>query len=340
MIVLLVCGILAAVALASCFIWGRIRSISANIHRLREEEDGLRGKVASLQYERDMYAAASENTRTSLDEAYNKLTELNQTILSKREELAYCESTVSMLRQSAEHERMLMAQEMEARRQLLENEVMAAHNKLVEEMESRRIDAADSFAEELDAYEGQRQLWEQELKKWRNRVSVEKDTYHTAWAHNHAVLEDEARHYLGLTDRDRGDLDELMRVCGKLRNPVPVYKAIYDVYFKTSVGVMAQDIGANGVCGIYLLTDRTNGKVYVGQSVNIGDRWRQHVRRGCGAEVGTIAGGKLYGAMMEHGVWNFKFEVLEVVDKDSLTEREKYWIHYFNSVENGYNSKG
>lgn len=340
MIVFLICGLVAAVLLAGWCVWSHFKSLSADLRRLREEENYLRGKVDSLRYECNMYSVTAETTRASLDEAYNKLTELNQTISSKREELAYCESTVSMLRQSIEHERASMAQEMEARRQLLENEVMAAHNKLVEEMESRRLDAADSFAEELDAYEGQRQLWEQELKKWRNRVSVEKDTYHTAWAHNHSVLEDEVRHYLGLTDRDRGDLDELMRVCGKLRNPVPVYKAIYDVYFKTSVGVMAQDIGANGVCGIYLLTDRTNGKVYVGQSVNIGDRWRQHVRRGCGAEVGTIAGGKLYGAMMEHGVWNFKFEVLEVVDKDSLTEREKYWIHYFNSVENGYNSKG
>ena len=45
----------------------------------------------------------------------------------------------------------------------------------------------------------------------------------------------------------------------------------------------------------------------------------------------------LYRAMRKYGVEHFKHEVVEECDDTLLDEREKYWISYFDSYNNGYN---
>jgi len=59
---------------------------------------------------------------------------------------------------------------------------------------------------------------------------------------------------------------------------------------------------------------------YVGQTLNGHERWRQHIKRGVGAEPATR--NKLYPAMLEFGVENFTFEWIEDCDAVFLDERE------------------
>jgi len=46
---------------------------------------------------------------------------------------------------------------------------------------------------------------------------------------------------------------------------------------------------------------------YVGQSNNIAERWKQHIKRGVGADPPTQ--NKLYPAMLEFGAEKFTFEI-------------------------------
>lgn len=42
--------------------------------------------------------------------------------------------------------------------------------------------------------------------------------------------------------------------------------------------------------------------------------------------------------MNKYGIDNFSFEIIEECEKDKLSDREKYWINYYNSISpNGYN---
>jgi hypothetical protein len=77
---------------------------------------------------------------------------------------------------------------------------------------------------------------------------------------------------------------------------------------------------------------------YIGQSVNIGDRWIQHGKRAIGLD--PLAGIKLYEVMRDKGIENFYWEVVEVVkDKELLGDREKYWGDFYCCKENGLNKK-
>ena len=83
------------------------------------------------------------------------------------------------------------------------------------------------------------------------------------------------------------------------------------------------------VRGIYKVTNKVNGKVYIGQSVDIGRRWRQHMT----AEDDIY----FHKAIQKYGVDNFIWEVIEKCKKSELDERESYWIEYYDSYNKGYN---
>ena len=96
-------------------------------------------------------------------------------------------------------------------------------------------------------------------------------------------------------------------------------------------------VGSSIKTGIYKITNLKNNMCYVGQAVNVADRWKQHIKRGLGAEAPTR--NKLYPAMVEFGVENFSFELIEECDRSLLDEREDYWQDYFKAKEFGYSIK-
>ena len=96
-------------------------------------------------------------------------------------------------------------------------------------------------------------------------------------------------------------------------------------------------LGKESVCGIYKITNLLTEQVYIGQSVNVADRWKQHCK--CGLGIDASVTNKLYNAMQKYGVWNFSFELLEQVhQRNLLNEKEKFWIDMYQSNKFGYNS--
>lgn len=84
---------------------------------------------------------------------------------------------------------------------------------------------------------------------------------------------------------------------------------------------------------IYIIKNKINDKVYVGQTINkIETRFTNHKM------ASRIEDTKLYRAIRKYGEDNFYIELLEEVEIDSLNEREKYWINFYDSYNNGYNS--
>ena len=81
--------------------------------------------------------------------------------------------------------------------------------------------------------------------------------------------------------------------------------------------------------GIYKITNKINGKAYVGQSVNIETRWLKHRK--------DTHNHDLRNDINNYGLENFIFEVLELCELEQLNERERYWIKHYNTYEQGYN---
>ena len=82
--------------------------------------------------------------------------------------------------------------------------------------------------------------------------------------------------------------------------------------------------------GIYKIQNKLNGKIYIGQSKHIYQRWKQHKSCQKPNAILTIA-------FQKYGIDNFSFEIIEECNQKDLDEKEKYWIKYYNSYEDGYN---
>lgn len=149
----------------------------------------------------------------------------------------------------------------------------------------------------------------------------------------------ESFYRISFSTEELDELKELNKVIKILRNPQPFYKAIYDIYYKNKISdLVNRVVGRGRLSGIYKITHTDSGRNYVGKSVDIGDRWKQHVKRGTGAELATD--NKLYSAMKELGVQNFQFEIVETTeDISKLSEMEKYWQEFFQSKEFGFSMK-
>lgn len=155
-----------------------------------------------------------------------------------------------------------------------------------------------------------------------------------------AELEREKKDFyrLQLSDIDIEEIAKLRSVEPYLRNKEPLNKVIYKVYYeKPYTDLIGRVVGAKSKTGIYKITNLENQMCYVGQAINIAERWKQHIKRGIGAEQPTR--NKLYPAMLALGVENFTFEIIEECKPQDLNAREDYWQDYFKAKEYGYSIK-
>jgi len=86
--------------------------------------------------------------------------------------------------------------------------------------------------------------------------------------------------------------------------------------------------------GIYMIKNKLNNKIYVGQSSNIENRWWKHKSF---LNKNTHHNKRLQEDWNKYGKENFMMKILEECPNSLLNEREIYWINHFNSFENGYN---
>jgi group I intron endonuclease len=88
---------------------------------------------------------------------------------------------------------------------------------------------------------------------------------------------------------------------------------------------------------IYKITNRINGKVYIGQTVqqNPKRRWYEHraAAKGDGQQ-------HLYQSMRKHGINSFDWEVIDQADSlEKLNQLETKWIEHFRMLVECYNHR-
>lgn len=152
------------------------------------------------------------------------------------------------------------------------------------------------------------------------------------------VKQKEQFYKLNLSEIDIEEIKKLRSIIPYLRSAEPINKVIWKVYYEKSyTDLIGRVIGQGIHTGIYKITNIENQKCYIGQAVNIADRWKQHIKRGVGAEAPTR--NKLYPVMYELGPEQFTFEILEECDKSLLDSREDYWQEFYQAKEFGYSIK-
>lgn len=130
----------------------------------------------------------------------------------------------------------------------------------------------------------------------------------------------------------------------KLINTLQEIKGIYPELEKELAGIewkkiwlpkvqalcVREKLGCRGIYRLVLKEDKN--VCYVGQAVNVKERWYEHIKKMIGAD--GRGNEKLY----EYRPEDFEWSVVEREVGD-LNKAERYWIEYYCCVEKGLNSK-
>ena len=244
-----------------------------------------------------------EQSKESADIFYKNNLELAQTNLEialEKERKKYCRE-VELLEQSLETAREEQVAGYLSQIELTRNEI----NALTAQLDQMRADTAAAINAAKRA---------EEMKESRDFYRIQ------------------------LSDLDVEEIKMLRSVAPYLRDKEPLNKVIWKVYYEKPVNdLIGRVIGSGIHTGIYKITDIENEKCYVGQAASLADRWKQHIKRGVGAEAPTR--NKLYPVMFEKGPENFTFEVLEECARTDLDAREDYFQEFYQAMTWGYSIK-
>lgn len=86
---------------------------------------------------------------------------------------------------------------------------------------------------------------------------------------------------------------------------------------------------------IYKIINIVDNKIYIGCTIyELEKRFCEHIYRGLKTDSNT----KLYNSIKKYGSENFNIELIEICDLSCIYEREKFYIDYYDTYNNGLNS--
>lgn len=145
-------------------------------------------------------------------------------------------------------------------------------------------------------------------------------------------------HRIILSDEAKEDIEILKDAASRLHNQVGLNKIIWENYIKKPFNIMIKNVLNNEeFSGIYKITNLKTNESYIGKSANIKTRFKTHVQTALG--LGSAPTSVLYMKLIEYGIDNFKFEIIEKAPKEKLNELEKFYINFYDTVVYGYNEK-
>lgn len=151
-------------------------------------------------------------------------------------------------------------------------------------------------------------------------------------------LEEQQDFYrIKIDPKDVDDIKILRDIAPRLRHPEAINKVIWSGYYQKPLAELRKRLLPNGdVSCVYMATRIKTKEMYIGQTTSFDKRLQEHTRSALG--IGTLASSMLHKKMYEDGPEQFLWQILEVVPKDKLRERESYYIDFYKSNKFGLNT--
>ena len=176
------------------------------------------------------------------------------------------------------------------------------------------------------------------LTKEINEYSAKQAAINEAILRQRALEEQQDFYRVCLGPEAANDVEILNAARRNLKKPEIIDKIIYDNYIGKPVLEMIKRVLQNTTCsGIYKITCIKTGEIYIGKSTDVKSRWQQHCKSAF--NCGTIAHSLLHTKMKQYGIEQFTFELVEQVPKEQLSEREKFYINFYQTKETGLNER-
>lgn len=263
-------------------------------------------------------------------EKQKKLLEINTSIQDQNEVLQTIRATAESLKKDAqvnadkEYQRVLEA---------MKREYDDKEEELINNFNEKEKALKNDYTKQKAEYDKNIKEVSELLNDLKSKYSARME----AKLREEEIKSKESYYKLNISDQDKEDIKCLRQLQGRLGRRDSIDKLIWDVYYKPAYDALMPRLSpsASKICGIYKITNVTTGMAYIGQSVDIKERFRQHIKAAISSSPAT---NKLYQAMKEYGLYDFTFEILEKdIPRTKLNERETYWIDFYDTKKFGLN---
>ena len=292
----------------------------------------LFNKVRQLKQQEITLEKEKQNIKIQIRNKQIKISNLNHQIINKQNKLL-------QLKQLQQQEQTIL----DTKKKTRQNELQQIEQNYEEQRIKHRQDFHQSIRQQQ--IEMKSQLYQQigKIQRVRNQIQSSlvqlKSVYQAATAARLRQQEEQDKisfYRIKISEKQINDITNLQEWKKELNDPSIVSKIIWSAFImKPTTDLCNRVLGSGSVCGIYKITNKQTGDIYIGQSVNVADRWKQHVK--CGLGIDASATNKLYNNMQKYGVWNFTFEILQKCTRDKLNEKERFWIQMYQSNKVGLN---
>lgn len=285
-----------------------------------------------LQEHRQLCENAIDDARTATsnmcDELQERVNVVDQLLLAKQEEY---NRLLEAQKQSVDA---VAAEYKIAQLEKLDNEIKLLYNKEEEKVRATIAELQQKLYDEM----GVKQELFVQLSKEVEQMKITRDSLNEDILRRKELEEHEEYYRVVVSEFAKADINLLMDVRDKLHIRESLDKLIYETYVSKAVTEMTRRVlNGEAPSGIYKITRLKTGEIYIGKSTDVKKRWTEHCKTAFG--VGSIAHSILHTTMKKDGIDNFTFELLEKVPKDKLTEREKYWIAFYDTKKYGMNER-
>ena len=300
----------------------------------RKKINALIKKIDELTAEGARLTEQNEIEQRALDELTKKITASTLTIakldgdriVATQRAAEAREATDRLLK--SEHER--AAAELKGVKQLEEERMKNEFKEKEQILTSQYAFKKQQFQEEFEMM--QQFYWEKidEAKAELGDFAARQAAIHEAIIREREIQEKEDFYRIVIKENDTKDIEVLRSIEPRLTNREVLNKLIYEVFIKRPLAEMEKRVlQGRKIGGIYKITYIKTGEAYIGRSVDIANRWKEHCLSSL--NIGTIAHSTFHNFLAEKGLQNFTWEVLEEVDKDKQSSREKYWIEFYQT---------
>ncbi len=192
----------------------------------------------------------------------------------------------------------------------------------------------DSYNKSLEeTYEKLRNLYIEvnEYKEARDAINAE-------ILRQRAINENQDFYRIQIDEDSKHDIEVINSIRPQIFKFEILNKLLYDNYVsKPAKEMVKRVLEGKNPSGIYKVTNIETQEIYIGKSTTVADRWINHIKSACG--LAGVADSQFQRALKKYGVDSFTWELLEEVPKDKLTEKEKYYINFYDTTHYGYNMR-
>lgn len=331
--------LLCTLALAA-YRYVKLVQANGDLQQLANSNKELETKNERLEKEFQEALLSLEGVQVQQRERIEQVTKTTQELDALRQEQTELTNSLSLVKGQVQNEFELLRSYKNACEQ-----VQATCNERCQEAQQQADARLAEIEQECARLIGERRMAAQAIvDQLAENAETERQKYLSIVAaiqNTQTSEEKEQQRHICIKEVVKDDIGYLLNnVSSHLSNPDILYKLIWSEYIQKPTNEMLDYVLPNKDCaGIYKITNDRNKKSYIGRSTSVRKRLTDHVKSTIG--ISTIANQKIHDIMREEGLWNFSFELLEECDKDCLNEREKYYINFFQTVDNiyGYNQK-